>query len=264
MLVSPVHALVQVWQIRGGQHKYTGHICNFPRDNRVFFDKLPLLPAEIDIIIMRRKGTNPETHLQTHEDFRVRRQAVRAWLQYLQEHHPTFRSRRVQVSEQRLSQLPQNGSIYSQIQSIETEEHEDTFIQEGGPPEEPSGQNNPVQESIYSGAYAPNIHDGVPEIERLRQALPPELRNTIVPDGPLILSVPHIHGTPIAEHTGISIDIDAFPTLFPHGEGSFQAVRPTAVTLEEWGSHLIRLKGGKFAQHPQFRYWVLNTIMRQK
>jgi hypothetical protein len=30
MLISPVHALVQLWQIRGGQTKYTGHTCNFP------------------------------------------------------------------------------------------------------------------------------------------------------------------------------------------------------------------------------------------
>ena len=36
MLISPVHALVQLWQIRGGQTKYTGHTCNFPRENAVF------------------------------------------------------------------------------------------------------------------------------------------------------------------------------------------------------------------------------------
>ena len=30
MLISPVHALIQLWQIRGGQYKYTGHTCNFP------------------------------------------------------------------------------------------------------------------------------------------------------------------------------------------------------------------------------------------
>ena len=28
MLISPVHALVQLWQIQGGQTKYTGHTCN--------------------------------------------------------------------------------------------------------------------------------------------------------------------------------------------------------------------------------------------
>jgi len=30
MLISPVHALVQLWQVHGGQFKYTRHTCNFP------------------------------------------------------------------------------------------------------------------------------------------------------------------------------------------------------------------------------------------
>ncbi|KAK7014506.1 hypothetical protein R3P38DRAFT_2393525, partial [Favolaschia claudopus] len=35
ILISPVHALTQVWQIHGGQYAYRGHICNFPRDSAV-------------------------------------------------------------------------------------------------------------------------------------------------------------------------------------------------------------------------------------
>ncbi|THU86976.1 hypothetical protein K435DRAFT_630076, partial [Dendrothele bispora CBS 962.96] len=46
MLIAPVHALVQVWQVRGGQYKYTGHICNFPRETAVFHAKVPLLPEQ--------------------------------------------------------------------------------------------------------------------------------------------------------------------------------------------------------------------------
>jgi hypothetical protein len=44
MPIAPVHALVQLWQVRGGQLKYTGHTCNFPRENAVFHAKVPLLP----------------------------------------------------------------------------------------------------------------------------------------------------------------------------------------------------------------------------
>jgi hypothetical protein len=39
MLIAPVHALVQLWQVRGGQYKYTGHTCNFPRENALFHAK---------------------------------------------------------------------------------------------------------------------------------------------------------------------------------------------------------------------------------
>jgi hypothetical protein len=69
MLISPVHALVQLWQIRGGQTKYTGHICNFPRENAVFHAKVPLLPEECDIMIMRRTGVQVGNDEAIYQDF---------------------------------------------------------------------------------------------------------------------------------------------------------------------------------------------------
>ena len=97
MLIAPVHALVQLWQVRGGQFKYTGHTCNFPRENAVFHAKVPLLPNECDIIIMRRRGVNDVTNEEIFEDFRVRRDAIEKWLRYLELHHPTFQSQQVTI-----------------------------------------------------------------------------------------------------------------------------------------------------------------------
>lgn len=51
--------------------------------------------------------------------------------------------------------------------------------------------------------------------------------------------------------------------MFPTGEADFAADRGEKVDMKEWAAHLLRLKGGHFAKHPQFRYWVLNTIMCQ-
>jgi hypothetical protein len=51
MLISPVHALVQLWQICDGQTKYTGHTCNFPHENAVFHAKVPLLPQFISLTL---------------------------------------------------------------------------------------------------------------------------------------------------------------------------------------------------------------------
>ncbi len=30
IIIAPIHALVQLWQVQGGQYKHTSHICNFP------------------------------------------------------------------------------------------------------------------------------------------------------------------------------------------------------------------------------------------
>ena len=58
MLISPVHALVQVWQVRGG------HTCNFPCENTVFHAKVPLFPEQLDVIIMHWK-TQSSTSLKS-------------------------------------------------------------------------------------------------------------------------------------------------------------------------------------------------------
>lgn len=71
MLIAPLHTLVQLWQVRGGQYKYTGHICNFPRETAVFHTTLPLLPEECDIIIMRCKGSDDAVNHSMFQDFRV-------------------------------------------------------------------------------------------------------------------------------------------------------------------------------------------------
>jgi hypothetical protein len=64
--------------------------------------------------------------------------------------------------------------------------------------------------------------------------------------------MPNICGTPINEYSGYKIAIDAFPTLFPTGQADFNMSRTHNVKMQEWASHLIRLEGGRFAQHPLF------------
>lgn len=115
MLISPVHALVQLWQVRGGHFKYTGHICNFPRETSVLHHKLPLLPEHYDIIIMRHAGVEQQTDLAVYEDFRVHRQNIEAWLCYLEVSHPTFRNRTVTVAYNLLNQLLLNSTVHHRL-----------------------------------------------------------------------------------------------------------------------------------------------------
>ncbi len=54
----------------------------------------------------------------------------------------------------------------------------------------------------------------------------------------------------------------AFPTLFPTGAGEYLAPRQRRLTLGQYSKHLIRYRDGRFVQHPRFRYFALNTMMR--
>ena len=51
----------------------------------------------------------------------------------------------------------------------------------------------------------------------------------------------------------------AFPTLFPTGEADFLAPRQHSVTV---GMYFMMYGEGRFARHPRFRYFALNTEMR--
>jgi ATP-dependent DNA helicase PIF1 len=254
MIIAPVHALLQVWQVRGGQTKYTGHTCNFPRETAVFHSKVPLLPEQCDVIIMRHTGLDNQNEEQIFQDFRVRRHAVQQWLEYLEANHPTFQSQRVRVDYTLLNQLPENGLVHNRMRNIDHQGLDDPFLNQG-PPEESGDNTAQSHGSLFSGGFVPNTTSRNTELNQLHAAA---LGN----DQPIILTMPNIRGTPINEHSGHQIAIDAFPTLFYNGKADFNASRAQNVKMQEWAAHLIRLEGGRFAQHPRFRYWALNTVMR--
>lgn len=77
------------------------------------------------------------------------------------------------------------------------------------------------------------------------------------------MTMPSICGTPVSEYGGHQIAIDAFPSLFPNGEADINTPHDIKVDMKEWAAHLLCLKGGHFARHPCFCYWVLNTAMQQ-
>jgi hypothetical protein len=243
----------QVWQVRGGQHKYRGHCCNFVRENENIQRHLPLLPSECEIVILRRRGAiNPEDTAM-FEDFRVRRGHIQQWLNYLRAHHPTFSNPDIQIDDERIQQLPEDGLVHDQLLNLTTSEIDSEEDQ--GPPEE--GDDQPPA-NLHSNGFVPDLHILTHEIDQLRNAAhaPPP------PDGQL-LTMPVVRGTPLSEY-GSNIAINAFPTLFPTGKGGFDEPRSKKVSEKQWANYLLQFRGGRFARHPRFRYWALNTIMRHE
>ena len=154
-----------------------------------------------------------------------------------------------------LHQLPVDGLVHERLRTMENETIDDAF-QDVGPPEASDDSPPSAPNPVYSMGFVPNVQQGQTEEEILCQAA---LQN----DGPVIMTMPSVHGTPISEYAGLQIAIDTFPTLFPTGEADYNANRDHTVDMKEWAAHLLCLKGGRFARHPRFRNWVLNTIMHQ-
>ena len=75
---------------------------------------------------------------------------------------------------------------------------------------------------------------------------------------------PQISNTPIDEfHTeGYTYFTMAFPCLFPTGSGNYTSPHQRRITLGYYIKHMMLYRDGKFARHSRFRYFALNTAMR--
>ena len=74
--------------------------------------------------------------------------------------------------------------------------------------------------------------------------------------------VASIGGVPINEFTTDGYFSCAFPTLFPTGAGDFSGQRQNQVTIGNYFKHLMMYDDNRFAKHPRFRFFAVNTEMR--
>ena len=204
-------------------------------------------------MILRRRGSGDLNDMGVFKDFCVRRGHVQQWLNYLKNHHPTFQHPEIEIDDNILQQLPEDALVHNQLLSLSTSEIDSEEDQ--GPPEDGGGDNQPPA-NLQSNGFVPDLHVTAHEIDQLRDAA------HAPPDVP-VLTMPVVRGTPLSEY-GSNIAVSAFPTLFPTGSGGFDEPREHKVSEKDWANYLLQLRGGRFARHPRFRYWALNTIMRHK
>jgi ATP-dependent DNA helicase PIF1 len=68
MLIARAHVHVEAKRIRGHQCQYTRHAVCFMNNTTKFYDALPLLPRQLDLLLLRPN--------QPSNDLRVQRQLV--------------------------------------------------------------------------------------------------------------------------------------------------------------------------------------------
>jgi len=77
------------------------------------------------------------------------------------------------------------------------------------------------------------------------------------------INAPHCDSEPLSESTPGYMTM-AFPTLFPDGAGDFHQARLRKVDLGQYFQHLLRFRGGRFAQHRRFPWFAFNTLQRAR
>jgi len=252
MLIAKVHTFVEVHQVRGQQYKYSGHVCNFLRDVGKVYDKLPLLPKDLEIILLKPANTSDNHGLsrQFRKDYKVRRSPVAIWLEHLKQNHPGYRD--IKIDRAALAQLPENGDVQDQIVVQETaavDEDVDTDHLELG-------------EEEREVAAIPDLIANHSELEQMqREAGVAAGVQAVAPH----LTQPAFRSTPLNEFNRSQALLSlAFPTLFPTGEAEFVTPRLRHVSYADYIEHLMKYHDGRFARHPRFRYVVFNTLMRRQ
>ncbi|OXV08184.1 hypothetical protein Egran_04053, partial [Elaphomyces granulatus] len=203
-------------------------------------------------------------------EFHVRRSVVETWLKTLKRYRPDYRH--IAISNDRLQQLPVDGSVAEEV--IVVAEEELSSSQEAPPvdgEEEVEVGDAPNVETVIGDGEAPrptssmvlNPNITKTEVEQLHATIQEirqkRLQNRVdVPE-------PEIRSTPIDEISRqIRIYAMAFPSIFPRGLADWNEGRQRSVTLAEWGEHLLRYHDGRFGRHPRFRYLLFNQIMRSR
>ena len=268
MLLSKVHVQLQIWRVAGQQTKFAGHTCLFSRDNGALLTRLPLLPSELDVLIIKPVGHLAEQQnaaFGSRLEFQVKRARLLDNLNALCRFHPSYR--RVEFNYEAIDSLPENGSVFGDLRST-TIASEQVESNDSGPCDSNEGGED-SSESLVSGAMIPNLGQSTTEVEDMLTALgglaglPQGLLQPSEPPEGLVLTQPALASTPINEHdTGLELLLQAFPFLFPQGFADIHATRPWAVKEFEYFKYLIRYKDGRFARHPRFLYFAFNMTMR--
>ena len=240
MLISAVMPVMSIYRLPLRQYGYTGHVINLPQDVVSFAHSLPRLPSELDVLVVRKDSE------QSHRDFRVRRTVVHEALTWLLENNRYYRANAVHLNEEALQQLPQDGNL-TDIQSLHLG---DTVSEQPEPPEDQYGAH-------LSTSFVPNATQQRTEQETVQQSL-----QDLQSGSSHTLMWPTIGGAPINEFTTEGYFSMAFPTLFPTGAADFLGQRCNQVTIGNYFTHLLKYEDGRFARHPRFRFFALNTEMR--
>jgi len=268
MLIARVHVAVNVLQVRGQQYKYRGHVVQFLRDVGKVYKTLPLIPPNLDIILLRPSSSerNSNHDAQFRKRFRVRRRHIEIWLEFLRLHHPGYRD--FVWDRAALDQLPMDGDVLDQVNIEEIAGHQGHGLAQGPMPET---DENDFDFDEFDASVLPNPALDQTEMEQLEANLDRTTNSRFIPlenENPAAahhLSLPDIRLTPINEFDrSTALFSRAFPTLFPCGEAEFTLPRERSITLDEWIQHAMRWHDGRFARHPTFRFVAFNMLMRQK
>ena len=263
MLIARLAPTVHVHMLRHGGIASKGHCIAFPQAVKEPATILPRLPAEVDIIRVRRQGKD-----DTHKDFRVRRHQVEEALRWLKDNNPAYSD--IVIDSARIRNLPENDELPN-LRTVEFSETEHMDDQGPAPQQLVAGETYASDDSTVSGVILaePGVNVQAEVEAALNQVVsePREVETDQAQQGAErpVIPWPTTDTSPASEFTTPYFFTMVFPCLFPYGKGDYHINRPISCpALHEWAEHLLWYQDGKFARHKVWKFVVHNMILRKR
>ena len=209
MLISAVMPFMFIYRLLHGQYGYKGHVINLPQDITTFVSRLPRLPSQLDILLVRKEGSD-----NTHCDFRVRKLVVLRALKWLKQHNKFYRN--IEINQDALDQLSEDGSL-SSLREVEMDADDELELRTTDDPN--------IQDSA---TFVPVMVRKMTEEESIRKSV--QDRQSAAPKLTTV-SWPQVGDSPISEFTTEGYISCAFPTLLPTDEAGFLLTGSTSSSM---------------------------------
>ena len=147
MLIARLAPTVHVHMLKHGGIASKGHCIEFPQAVQEPATILPRIPAEVDIIRVRRQGRD-----DTHKDFRVTRHRVERALRWLSDNNPAYAD--IVIDDARIQNLPEDGELPN-LRTVELTETEHMDDQGPAPQKLDAGKTDGSNDSTVSGIILP-------------------------------------------------------------------------------------------------------------
>ena len=249
LLIAQIIPMMTIVRLSsGGQFGYRGNVINLPQDLPSLVTTLPRRVSDTDIIVIRKQLDE-----NRHHDFKVRRGVVHRALLWLKVHNTHYKD--IDISEDNLQSLPEDG--FPDLPSIQLPDADDCPVADVTPPPAPA---NDVSCDDAASSVMPNTF--VP----LNIPRPTETAEVNASLRGVRLQWPTVSDRPVNEFDTFGYVSRCFPALFPTGNAELRTDKPRekVVTEPPYYKHLMRYKDQRFAQHPRFRYFAYNTLLRHR
>jgi hypothetical protein len=245
------------------QRGVQGHIVIYPQrpDNL-----LNVLPPSLDdactpicVVFIGSQQPTQEWLRQNARPLIVRRERIRAALQWLKAHNHLYRD--IIVDNNSLATFPENDVLSVHIEVVPTSESAEVLTAAYDSDIHHGLKNGPSEvtpEPIFDSI----VVTGVPadaSTNSMRAAAMLHMKTK----GGGFLQIPH-GDKPVNEFYNPELLPLTYPTLFPYGDGGFEDLgRSTPLSFKRQVKHFFSLADRRFQQHYSFLFTVFNILQRR-